>query len=110
MGKHSLPDGVYVPGGSASEARLNGVEATEPIPVVAPTQVQHPWRTVARTGFQSIPLVVAFILAALAAFSVPVTAGVGAVAVAVCLGLTRLMAMPEFNALVDRLAPWLRAE
>lgn len=113
MGKHSVE---YVSGGSASDAFVSGgvlsdeSVVTAPIPVVAPTQVTHPWRAVARTAFQMAPAIATLVPIALVSFGVPVAAGVGAAVVAVCLGLTKFMARPETNAFIDKWVPWLRAE
>jgi len=74
-----------------------------------PTQVRHPWRATLRS-------VVAFALALLSLL--PTIAAVGHVdtvawvaqVLAVAAGVTRILAIPGVNALIQRYAPWLAAQ
>ena len=73
----------------------------------APTQVRHPWKTVARTLFQ--------VLVGLAAALPVITAGLPdaawlSTALAVSGLVTRAMASPVVNDLLSRWVPWLAAE
>jgi hypothetical protein len=79
-----------------------------PTPVV-PTQSQFPWKTVARTIFQTI-LTLAIVLPVVITNSgisttIPVVAG----ALVFCAALTRIMAMPEVEWFLQKFTPWLAA-
>lgn len=72
-----------------------------------PTQVAHPWRATIRTVIQA-----AIALAALAPFlidaigideTLPIVAGILAVAAAI----TRVAALPQVDAFLERFVPWL---
>lgn len=74
------------------------------------TQTQHPWRTSLRTAFQAliaVAIVVPLVLAELGHTDL-IVAGVSVVAV--CAAITRVMAIPQVVALLERFAPWLAPE
>ncbi|MGW5377427.1 hypothetical protein ACWESM_18475 [Nocardia sp. NPDC003999] len=83
MGRHSAPD--------------------------APTQVRFPWRAAIRTTFQLGVGTAAAMPQLVESSGLPDTAwGVGT-ALAVSLTITRVMAIPAVDILIDRYAPWLSA-
>lgn len=74
-----------------------------------PTQTRHPWRTVTRTLFQ-VSLALASLLPTVAvANGLDTKAGVAQV-LAVCLVITRVMAMPAVNDFLRAFVPWLAAD
>lgn len=80
---------------------------TDPIP--ASTQTRHPWRATARTVF-AVALVLLPLLPAIAdalgVAAVPWVAGFLAAAA----GVTRVLAMPQVDALLREHLPWLASE
>ncbi|WP_280336593.1 hypothetical protein [Nocardia wallacei] len=73
------------------------------------TQVVYPWRATARTVFQLVVGLAVALPTLVALLGLPPSAGLaGALGVAAV--FTRVMAMPEVEALLRRFAPWLAAE
>ena len=105
-----MDDGVYVPGNSASDARLNS-DVVQAAPVsTRPTQVEHKWRTVIRTAFQVILALAPVAVLAVPTVGLSATVGAGAIIVAAASAITRLMGEPSVNDFIERFLPWLRAE
>ncbi|WP_063030255.1 MULTISPECIES: hypothetical protein [Nocardia] len=78
-------------------------------PSPVPTQVQHPWRTIARTMVQLLVGLLPALPVFVQASGIPeTTAGVG-VLLAVSAAVARLMADPRIEALLATVAPWLAA-
>lgn len=74
-----------------------------------PTQVQHPWRAVVRTGFQAAVGIAAAMPVIVAESGLPQTwTGIG-IALGVSASLTRIMAIPAVDIVIDRWVPWLSA-
>lgn len=85
----------------------------EPVPV--PTQVERPWRATLRTVFQALVALAA--LAPLVAAALEEATGYDlegvpfvVVTLAICAGLTRVMALPQVEAFLQRFLPFLSAE
>lgn len=74
-----------------------------------PTQTAHPWRATARTVVQVALALATLIPVIVVTGGIPVEGAVVQV-LAVCAGLTRVMASPAVNAVLSRFAPWLLAE
>ncbi|QGH75765.1 hypothetical protein L3Y25_gp036 [Gordonia phage Syleon] len=74
------------------------------------TQVEHPRRAVVRTVFQVVIALAAALPLIVVASGVPATAAGVGVALAVAAGVTRVMALPVVNDLIDQYVPWLRTE
>lgn len=72
-----------------------------------PTQVAHPWRATVRTVVQvtvALAALMPFIVEAVGlSTSLPIVAGVLAVAAAI----TRVAALPQVEAFLSRFVPWL---
>ena len=75
----------------------------------APTQVRHPWRTTVRTGFQIVVASATLLPLLFAGVDIP-PGGMLAQVLAVALGITRVMAMPEVSTFLERFVPWLAPE
>lgn len=78
-----------------------------------PTQVRRPWRATARTAFQAIvgAAAIAEPVYEAATHQDPAAAtGFAALGLGVCLGITRVMALPGVNGWLERFVPWLAAE
>lgn len=76
----------------------------------AATQTRHPWRAVARTVFAVIVGVSASWAAIVAAAGVDETAPVVASSLTITAGITRVLALPQVEDLLQRFVPWLAAE
>lgn len=77
------------------------------------TQVRRPWRTTARTVFQAIVGVAAatpVIYAAAAQESPELATGAAAIVVGGAGVITRVMALPQVEDLLQRFVPWLAAD
>lgn len=74
----------------------------EAAPVAAPTQVQHPWRASVRTAIQTAIALAALLPLIVAASGIPETSAAVAGALAVAAGVTRVMALPQVDALLSR--------
>lgn len=77
------------------------------------TQVERPWRTVARTVVQGVAGLAAaapVIYQAAVQESPEIATGGAAVALAVSGAITRVMALPQVEDLLRRFAPWLAAD
>lgn len=74
-----------------------------------PTQSKHPWRAVTRTVFQVVIALASLLPVIAVAGDISTKAGVAQV-LAVCVLITRVMAMPEVNDFLRRFAPWLAAD
>lgn len=91
---------------------------TEPVRVLGkaiaePTQVRRPWRTTVRTAFQAAVGAAAMAgpVYEAATHQDPAAAtGLAATGLAICLGVTRVMALPGVNGWLERFVPWLAAE
>ena len=74
------------------------------------TQTQYPWRAVARTVFAFVvgfaPLAPVIVDASGIPEATPGVAG----ALAISAGVTRVLALPQVNELLQRWVPWLAAE
>lgn len=79
---------------------------TSPVDPQAPTQVQHPWRSTVRTGFQVAVAAATLIPYVVTNADIPTTGWVAQL-VAVSAGLARIMALPGVVAFLERFAPWL---
>jgi len=75
-----------------------------------PTQVQYPWRSTARTGFQVLVAGAAVWGLAIEAAGVDQANTVIAVTVTAAAGVNRVMALPAVNDFIARFVPWLAAE
>lgn len=93
---------------------VRGAEVPDSLPgtvvLADPTQVRRPWRSTARTVFQALVA-----LAVLAPFVVQAS-GLDAEALpwlagflAICAGITRVMALPQVEAFLRRFLPFLAA-
>ena len=74
-----------------------------------PTQVRHPWRTTFRTGFQVVVAAASLLPLLLAGVEIS-PGGMLAQVLAVAVGITRVMAMPEVSKFLERFVPWLAPE
>ncbi|MBB5915270.1 hypothetical protein BJY24_004137 [Nocardia transvalensis] len=95
MGRHS-DDGSFEP-----VARLGEIP---------PTQVRHPWRTIARTVVQVGAGAVAAVPVFVTSSGIPQTGAAIGLLLAVSAAVTRFMADPRVNGGIAVLAPWLAAE
>ena len=79
----------------------------------SPTQVESPWRATVRTAFQAL---VALAIAAPLIYRAAVggdpaeATGWAAVALGICAGIARVMALPVVNDLIERYVPFLAAK
>lgn len=71
-----------------------------------PTQVRHPWRSTVRTGFQVVVALASLLPYVVAEIDVPVE-GLLAQVLAVAVGITRVMAMPQVSTFLERFLPGL---
>ena len=84
---------------------------TAPTPAaVAPSQVRHPGRAVARTVFQVAVGLAAATPELVALSGVPQTVSAVSVGLAVAATVTRVMAIPAVDAALQQWMPWLSAE
>lgn len=82
-------------------------QTPEPVP---PTQVKHPWRATARTVFQTVVALAAALPFLVKQAGLDVDAWPWlATALLVAGVITRLMANPRVELLLQRFAPWLSA-
>lgn len=89
-------------------APVNPTPVPAPAPVATTTQVAHSWRATARTVFQAALSLAIVLPVCLAALHIPV-AGAAAIVVAVCGGITKVMAVPQVNAFIEKYLPFLAA-
>lgn len=73
----------------------------------SPTQVRHPWRAAGRTAFQATVGIAAAMPVIVAETGLPETWTGVAIALGVSAGLTRVMAIPSVDLLIDQWLPWL---
>lgn len=76
------------------------------------TQTEHPWRATARTIFAAVVAGAALgpaIFEAVAMGNPEGATGYAALALAICGGITRVMALPGVNAFIERFLPFLAA-
>ena len=85
--------------------RSNGEGASGPVP----TQVANGWRSTVRTAFQLLVGIASALPFMLAGTGLEATWFFGQVLV-VSTAVTRIMNMPQVNALIDRFVPWLATE
>lgn len=74
------------------------------------TQTRYPWRATLRTAFAVVVGLAAAMPAIVAASGVPETSGAVAIVVGVSGALTRILALPQVDALLRTFVPWLAAE
>ena len=74
-----------------------------------PTQVEHPARTWVRTGFQVVVGLAAAWGLIVEAAGVDEASAFAVATVAFSSAVTRVMALPQVNELINRFAPWLAA-
>jgi hypothetical protein len=75
-----------------------------------PTQAQFPWRTVARTVFQTLLALAVALPLVIYSSGISTTIPAIAGALAVAAGVTRIMALPEVNWFLQKFVPWLAAD
>ncbi|WP_280389322.1 hypothetical protein [Nocardia wallacei] len=73
------------------------------------SQVSHPWRATARTVLQLVVGLAVALPTLVGLLGLPPSAGLTA-ALGVAAVITRVMAMPQVEALLRQFAPWLAAE
>jgi len=73
------------------------------------TQSRHPWRAVTRTVFATLVGLLPLVPEILAGAHLGSTA-TGAQTIAIAGAITRLLARPDVEALLHRVAPWLAAQ
>lgn len=73
------------------------------------TQSRHPWRATVRTAFAAAVGIAAAWGAIVGAAGVDQTEPVVATSLAVAAGVTRVMALPQVEQLLQRFLPWLAA-
>jgi hypothetical protein len=78
-------------------------------PVPPSTQECHPLRATFRTAFQVVVGLASAVPYIFAEADIPAT-GVGAQVVAVSMAITRIMAIPQVNALLRQHLPWLATD
>ena len=80
--------------------------------MATPTQVKRPWRATVRTVFQfilALATLLPFLVTGVYSGSDAAPAVVGQV-LAVAAAVTRVMALPQVEAFLQRFFPWLAAE
>lgn len=83
-----------------------------PTPNPVPTQSKFPWKTVFRTVFQAVvgfAVMAPFLWNAATGQNADEATGWAAVALAICAGVTRVMALPQVNDWLKRFVPFLAA-
>ena len=81
--------------------------------IAQPTQVRRPWRSTLRTVFQAVVAGAAVAPAAYSAatnHNADAATGWAALGLAIAAGITRVMALPSGESLLQRVVPFLAAE
>lgn len=79
-----------------------------PTPPPVPTQVQHPWRSAIRTGFQVLVGIISVVPLILAEVDIPPGGWLAQVA-GVAMAASRIMNIPQVSKLIERRFPGLSA-
>lgn len=81
-----------------------------PLPVSVPSQTVYPWRATVRTVVQVVLALATLVPFVVATGGLPADGVVVAWLLAACAVVTKVMAHPATNELLNRFAPWLLAE
>lgn len=74
------------------------------------TQVRRPWRAVVRTAFQLVVALAALLPFVVEAAEIPSTVPAVAAVLVVAGAITRVMALPQVDAFLERFVPWLASD
>lgn len=105
-----------VVGASRDSSRVPTLDIADAMPLAdaavdaAPaTQVRRPWRTTLRTAFQFIVALAALLPVLVETMGLDAALPVVGAVLAVAAGVTRIMALPQVEDLLQRFLPWLAA-